>query len=38
MSQAGFKHRHMAEFDRDAVATVLHNKANGVEHVHTWPM
>lgn len=38
MSRAGFKHRHMAEFDRDAVATVLHNKANGVEHVHAWPM
>lgn len=38
MSRAGFKHRHMAEFDRDAVATVLHNKANGVEHVHTWPI
>ncbi len=38
MSRAGFKHRYMAEFDRDAVATVLHNKANGVEHVHAWPM
>lgn len=38
MSRAGFKHRHMAEFDRDAVATVLHNKANGVEHVRAWPM
>ena len=38
MSRAGFKHRYMAEFDRDAVATVLHNKANGVEHVCAWPM
>jgi DNA (cytosine-5)-methyltransferase 1 len=28
----------MAEFDRDAVATVLHNKAKGVEHVRDWPM
>ena len=38
MSQAGFKHRYMAEFDSDAVATVLHNKSNGVEHVRDWPM
>ena len=38
MSQAGFKHRYMAEFDSDAVATVLHNKANGVEHVRGWPI
>lgn len=38
MSQVGFKHRYMAEFDRDAVATVLHNKANGVGYVHEWPM
>jgi DNA (cytosine-5)-methyltransferase 1 len=28
----------MAEFDRDAVATVLHNKQKGVEHVRDWPM
>lgn len=38
MSHAGFKHRYMAEFDRDAVATVLHNKNKGVEHVRDWPM
>ena len=38
MSQVGFKHRYMAEFDKDAVATVLHNKANGVGYVHEWPM
>jgi DNA (cytosine-5)-methyltransferase 1 len=38
MSQAGFRHQHMAEYDEDAVATVLHNKANGVEHVRDWPM
>ena len=38
MSYAGFKHLHMAEFDGDAVATVLHNKAKGVEHVRDWPM
>ncbi|MDG5969337.1 DNA (cytosine-5-)-methyltransferase [Xanthobacter sp. V2C-8] len=38
MSRAGFKHAYMAEFDRDAVETVLHNKLNGVEHVRDWPM
>lgn len=38
MSRAGFRHQHMAEFDQDAVATVLHNKAKGVEHVRDWPM
>jgi DNA (cytosine-5)-methyltransferase 1 len=38
MSHAGFKHRYMAEFDHDAVATVLHNKNKGVEHVRDWPM
>lgn len=38
MSRAGFRHQHMAEFDQDAVKTVLHNKANGVEHVRDWPM
>lgn len=38
MSRAGFVHRHMAEFDQEAVATVLHNKAKGIEHVRDWPM
>lgn len=38
MSHAGFKHRYMAEFDHDAVATVLHNKDKGVEYVRDWPM
>lgn len=38
MSQAGFKHIYMAEFDHDAVETVLHNKLKGVEHVRDWPM
>jgi DNA (cytosine-5)-methyltransferase 1 len=38
MSRAGFRHKHMAEFDRDAVATVLHNKARGIEHVCDWPI
>lgn len=38
MSRAGFKHTYMAEFDYDAVETVLHNKKNGIEHVRDWPM
>jgi DNA (cytosine-5)-methyltransferase 1 len=38
MSRAGFTHKCMAEFDHDAVETVLHNKRRGVEHVREWPM
>lgn len=38
MSRVGFRHQFLAEFDHDAVATVLHNKANGVEHVRDWPI
>jgi DNA (cytosine-5)-methyltransferase 1 len=38
MARAGFKHQFMVEFDQDAVATVLHNKAKGIEHVRDWPM
>lgn len=38
MSRAGFQHKYMAEFDHDAVATVLHNSLKGVRHVRDWPM
>ncbi len=38
MSHAGFKHHYMAELDHNAVATVLHNKAKGVEYVRDWPI
>lgn len=38
ISRAGFTHRHMVEFDQDAVATVLHNKEKGVAYVRDWPM
>jgi len=38
MSRAGFNHVLMAEWDGDAVATVLHNKARRIEHVAEWPM
>lgn len=38
LSRAGIEHSLMAEFDDDAVATVLHNKARKVKHVAHWPM
>lgn len=38
LSRAGIDHALMAEFDDDAVATVLHNKARNVAHVAHWPM
>ena len=38
MSQAGFRHLLMAEFDADAVATVHHNRALKIDHVAHWPM
>ena len=38
MSQAGFRHLLMAEFDTDAVATVHHNRDRKVDHVAHWPM
>jgi len=38
MSRAGFSHALMAEFNHDAVATVLHNRAQRVKHVEHWPM
>jgi len=38
MSRAGFSHALMAEFNHDAVATVLHNRQQRVEHVEHWPM
>lgn len=38
MSRVGFRHTLLAEFNHDAVATVLHNKERGVEHVRDWPI
>ena len=38
LSRAGFRPRLMAEWDTDAVATVLHNKRRQVEHVGAWPI
>lgn len=38
LARAGFHHDLMVEWNEDAVATVLHNKALGVEHVSDWPI
>lgn len=38
LSRAGFNHDALFEWDHDAVATVLHNKDAGVEHVAHWPI
>lgn len=38
MSRAGFSHALMAEFDHDAVETVLHNRKRRIKHVAQWPM
>ncbi len=38
LSRAGFTPRLMAEWDGDAVATVLHNQARRLDHVADWPI
>ena len=38
LSRAGFEHALMVEWDKDSVATVLHNKRRQVGHVVGWPM
>jgi len=38
LSRAGFGHELMVEWNKDAVATVLHNKALGIDHVGHWPV
>lgn len=38
LSLAGFQHDLMVEWNGDAVATVLHNKSMGVQHVREWPI
>lgn len=37
MSRAGFEHELLVEWNRDAHATVAHNRDRGVEHVAGWP-
>lgn len=38
LSRAGFVHKLLVEWDRDAVETVLHNKRREIEHIAHWPM
>ena len=38
LARAGFRHDLMVEWNADAVETVLHNRAKGVEHVEHWPI
>jgi DNA (cytosine-5)-methyltransferase 1 len=38
LSRAGFRPQLMAEWDADAVATVLHNKGRRIDHVGAWPI
>lgn len=38
LSQAGFHHEMMAEWNGEAVSTVLHNRKRGIRHVRDWPI
>lgn len=38
LARAGFHHDLMVEWNLDAVKTVLHNRAKGIEHVKVWPI
>jgi DNA (cytosine-5)-methyltransferase 1 len=38
LSRAGFHHEFMAEWDADAVATVMHNRKRRIRHVRDWPL
>ena len=38
LSRAGFRPQLMAEWDSDAVATVMHNKDRRIQHVGAWPI
>jgi DNA (cytosine-5)-methyltransferase 1 len=38
LSQAGFHHELMAEWNEEAVTTVLHNRGRGIRHVQDWPI
>lgn len=38
LSRAGFDHELLVEWNRDAVETVLHNRARGVKHIEHWPL
>jgi len=36
LARAGFHHEFMAEWNEDAVATVLHNRRRGLRHIREW--
>lgn len=38
LARAGFRHDLMVEWNVDAVETILHNRAKGIEHVEHWPI
>ena len=38
LSRAGFESQSMVEWNADAVATILHNRARKVEHITDWPI
>lgn len=38
LSRAGFHHEFMAEWNDDAVETVLHNRKRGIRHIRDWPI
>lgn len=38
LSQAGFHHEMMAEWNEEAVTTVLHNRQRGIRYVRDWPI
>jgi DNA (cytosine-5)-methyltransferase 1 len=38
LSKAGFEHLLVADFDRDACATIRENQRRGVAHVARWPL
>lgn len=38
LSRAGFEHKLMVEWDKDSVATILHNKQRKVSYVAEWPI
>lgn len=38
LARAGFEHEMMVEWNDDAVATVMHNRKRGIQHVRHWPI
>lgn len=38
LARAGFEHDMMVEWNADAVATVMHNRKRGIQHVRHWPI